>query len=86
MNKSQDVIVTVESTFQEGEIIKNRTDLTNSLRKSLENSTIQIEVVVEKSENLVSTKTFTATDKLNAMMQKNPALQTLKEKFNLDIS
>ena len=76
----------MESAFQEGELIKNRGPLIEFLRKNLKNSTIQIEIIVQKNKNTVSVRTYTAADKLNAMMQKNPALQTLKEKFNLDIN
>ncbi len=86
LTNNQDIIVKVESAFQEGELIKNRGPLIEFLRKNLKNSTIQVEVVVQKNENTVSVRAYTAADKLNAMMQKNPALQTLKEKFNLDIN
>ncbi len=86
LTENKDIVVKVQSTFQEEELIKNRGDLTNFLREQIENYSIQIEVIVEKNDAKVSVKAFTAADKLNAMIQKNPALQTLKEKFNLDIS
>ena len=86
LTESRDITVKVVTTSQEAELTKNRATLLSYLRKQLKNSTVQLEVIVEKNEKTATVKTFTAADKLNAMMQKNPALHTLKEKFNLDIS
>ena len=61
--------------------VKN--ELLAFLRKNLENSSIDLEIFVE--ENVDNTKLFyTDDDKFKRLNEKNPNLNVLKQKFNLD--
>ena len=86
MEGQETIQVEVNTRIQENELLKDKTNLLLFLRKDLNNNRIDLNIIVKKEEKGTSTKVFTAADKLNAMMLKNPALKTLKEKFNLDIN
>jgi hypothetical protein len=52
------------------------------LRTSLDNETVEIEIVL--SENTETSKAYTAEDKFAQMNRKNPVLLTFKQQFSLD--
>jgi DNA polymerase III subunit gamma/tau len=59
-----------------------RTEALNFLRQKLSNSSLHIEVVVMKEENVK--KIYTQADKFNYLATKNPALLELKNTLGLD--
>ena len=59
-----------------------RQSLLNFLKKTLENDFIDIEVAVSATGQ--KTKLYTNDEKYNYLLTKNPNLQKLKQKFNLD--
>ncbi|MBN2347196.1 MAG: DNA polymerase III subunit gamma/tau [Bacteroidales bacterium] len=64
---------------------KVKPEMLSFLRKELKNNAISIsEVISEKSEDLTNKRYFTEEDKLKRMVEKNPALNNLKQHFNLD--
>ncbi|MCF8374515.1 MAG: hypothetical protein K9H64_23035 [Bacteroidales bacterium] len=67
-----------ETHFNE---IKNR--LVNFLHRELQNSKIDIELEVIESEN-TENKLYTTKDKYDYLVQKNPALASMKQQLNLD--
>ena len=54
------------------------------LRRNLRNSTIDVNVVINR--NVSKRKVLTDEQKMKTMMKKNPALMLLKNKFNLDFN
>lgn len=55
------------------------------LKKEVKNDFLELETAIKREEEEGPRKAFTATEKLEAMMQKNPALALLRQQFNLDI-
>lgn len=83
--KSEDSVLKVrlanrsqETHFNE---IKNR--LVNFLHRELQNSKIDIELEVIESDS-TENKLYTTKDKYDYLVQKNPALASMKQQLNLD--
>lgn len=73
----------IESKFQAGELLHEKTGILNYLRTQLHNFSIQLEtVIVEQMENK---KPYTSTDKYLFMVKKNPKLEDFRKTFNLDL-
>ncbi|MDG1673757.1 MAG: DNA polymerase III subunit gamma/tau [Flavobacteriaceae bacterium] len=65
------------------EVERNQFDLLQFLRKSLNNFNIRLEISV--NEALDKKYAYTSEDKYAKLLKKNPALETLKQTFNLDL-
>ena len=76
------LILKIGSSVQEEEVRQVKFELISWLRKELRNSKIELTTRIEKleSERLF----YSDSEKLQLMMQKNPELFQLKQKFNLD--
>jgi hypothetical protein len=76
------LILKVGNSIQEEEVRQIKPELVSWLRKELRNSGIEIITRFEKveSERMI----FSDSEKLQMMVQKNPLLIELKQKFNLD--
>lgn len=58
--------------------------LINILKTSLRNDYIEINAIVEESDQNIKPKYYSDTDKLKHMIEKNPSLLKLKDDLNLD--
>lgn len=78
------LILKVGNSVQEEDIRLEKPELVNWLRRELRNSGIELVTKLEKveSERMI----FSDSEKLQMMLQKNPELYQLKQKFNLDFS
>ena len=65
------------------EVERQQFDILQFLRKSLSNYEISLDISV--NETLEKKYAYTAKDKYKKLIEKNPALDTLKQTFNLDI-
>ena len=65
------------------EVERNQFDLLQFLRKSLNNFNIRLEISV--NEAMDKKYAYTSEDKYAKLLEKNPALETLKQTFNLDL-
>ena len=65
------------------EVERNQFDLLQFLRKSLNNFNIRLEISV--NEAMDKKYAYTAEDKYAKLLEKNPALEKLKQTFNLDL-
>lgn len=76
------IIVRIGNSVQEEEVRLGKGELVNWLRDALRNDSIEVITRFEKveSERVI----FSDSEKLQMMMQKNPLLIELKQKFNLD--
>lgn len=77
--------ITIELPNQGSKISfeENIYDLTNGLRKKLNNYALQIKV--EVNETITIKKAFTIEDKFNYFKELNPNMETLKKMFDLDL-
>lgn len=76
------LLLRIGNSVQEEDIRLIKPELISWLRMTLRNSKIELTTRLEKIE---SERTFFSdTEKLQMMMQKNPILNELKQKFNLD--
>ncbi|MBN1767496.1 MAG: hypothetical protein JXR50_04745 [Prolixibacteraceae bacterium] len=78
------VIIEVENSVQQNKVKSIKPEIIGFLRRTLHNSKIDVQEVLNKS--ITERKVLTDEQKLKMMMQKNPALTLFKNKFNLDFS
>ncbi|MDA3929206.1 MAG: hypothetical protein PF541_09615 [Prolixibacteraceae bacterium] len=78
------VKITVENSVQQDQIRQIKPEIIGFLRRSLKNSTIDVQVDLNRAKE--NRKILTDEQKMQAMIQKNPALQLMKNKFNLDFN
>ncbi len=74
---------TIDNKVQEEELLQDKSSLMLHLRRSLRNSYLQLVVIITRDES--EKKPYTPSEKFRKMAQKNPALNKLKQEFDLDI-
>ncbi len=79
------IVLELTSPVQELEIKKSGEELLLYLKEELRNHSLRLETFLQKGTKDTSKKIFTANDKLQAMIEKNPALAELKKNLNLDL-
>jgi len=78
------IIVPAINKSQEDEIKKLHDELLVYLKKNLENDFITIKIELTENTETNSTKPYTDAEKYQYFAQKNPDLQTLRDRLNLD--
>jgi hypothetical protein len=78
------LVLKIGNSVQEEDIRLIKPELISWLRKELRNSGIELITKIGKKES--GRTMFSDSEKLQMMMQKNPDLNELKQKFNLDFS
>lgn len=73
----------VENKLQANELINERIDVLNYLRKQLNNFSITLEPVINEKQE--ERKLYTSRDKYQHLVEKNPKLEEFRRIFNLDI-
>lgn len=73
----------VSNQVQEDEINTLKTDLLVFLRTEMKNPALQFRIVVDQTES--EKKPYTGEEKFQHMAEKNPALNKLRQQFNLEI-
>jgi DNA polymerase-3 subunit gamma/tau len=73
----------VDSKVQMEQIIEISQDLHTNIRQQIRNEGLQIQVIL--NEEVQQKGLYTAREKYEHMVQKNPALATFKSKLDLDI-
>lgn len=84
LTKGNKLILTIGNSVQEEDIRLVKPELISWLRKELRNAGIELITKIGKVES--GRMIFSDSEKLQMMMQKNPNLNELKQKFNLDFS
>lgn len=79
-----EIVVQVENMVQLDELKVAKVDILNYLRVVLKNYSLQIKEVM--MENIKVRKPYTAQEKYQAMVEKNPALEALRKKLNLGLT
>ncbi|WP_026902887.1 DNA polymerase III subunit gamma/tau [Pedobacter glucosidilyticus] len=73
----------VENKLQANELINERIDVLNYLRKQLNNFSITLEPIINEKQE--ERKLYTSRDKYQHLVEKNPKLEDFRRIFNLDI-
>lgn len=73
----------LDNTLLEEELNQKKTELTEYLRKGLDNYKIQLQTKISESRKEI--RPYTDKEKFEKMAGKNPALKTLKDEFELEI-
>ena len=79
-----EITVLVENSALESTLIDEKIELLNFLRTALKNFDLQI--VIKRAENLGTKRIYTNKDKYTYMVDKNPQLEEMRRRFNLDIN
>jgi hypothetical protein len=84
LTEGNKLLLVIGNSVQEEDIRLIKPELISWLRKVLRNSGVELITSIGKieSERMI----FSDSEKLQMMMQKNPNLNELKQKFNLDFS
>ena len=77
------LLLKLDNQVQLMELNELKADLLGFIREDLNNFAIQMKLVIEEQEQ--SAQLYTDTEKVKAMIQKNPVLADLMKKFNLDV-
>ena len=78
------LILKIGNSVQEEEVRLVKPELLGFLKRELRNSGIELNVSMEKIE--LERTHFSDSEKMQVLMQKNPKLFELKQKFNLDFN
>jgi len=78
------ITVLVENSALESTLNTEKVDLLNFLRSGLKN--FDIVLTVRKAENLGKKRIYTNKDKYSYLVDKNPQLEEMRRRFNLDIN
>ncbi|TCC86471.1 DNA polymerase III subunit gamma/tau [Pedobacter frigiditerrae] len=79
-----EITVLVENLALESTLQDEKVDLLNFLRSALKNYDLQI--VSKKGENTTKKRIYTNKDKYAYMVEKNPQIEEMRKRFNLDIN
>lgn len=82
--KGNRIEVDVENAIQSDQIKEGKIDILNYLRVELGNFALDLETV--EVQQAVVRKAYTSQEKYQAMVIKNPTLETLRKTFNLGLS
>ncbi len=79
-----EITVLVENSALESTLQDEKIELLNFLRTALKNFDLQI--VAKRAENVGTKRIYTNKDKYAYMVEKNPQLEEMRRRFNLDIN
>jgi len=83
LGEANEVKFFVDNDVQLGFLVKQKTNLLDFLRKALNNWSVELTLAEEQISE--GKNIFSAKDKYNDMVDRNPHLKSLRQKFNLDI-
>ena len=78
------IIVHIEHKLQESLIQDEMIDLLNTIRPKLKN--FNISVKTKQVERIAVNRLYTSTEKYQYLLEKNPKLEEMRRRFNLDIT
>ncbi len=85
VESSSSFTIEVENKMQKKRIIEEKTQLMEYLREALQIPQLSMNIKVNPSTSSQQRQPYTKREKYQKMVEKNPALKELKEKFDLDI-
>jgi len=79
------IMLEVASATMEELILKNRSSLINFFRKELQNATVELETRMMANAHQVNIKSRSSKDKVNDIVQRNPAVLKLIQELGLEL-
>jgi DNA polymerase-3 subunit gamma/tau len=79
-----EITVLIENTAQESILQAELVEFLNFLRTKLKN--FDISMVTKKVERKIQNRLYTSTEKYQYLVEKNPKLEEMRKRFNLDIN
>jgi hypothetical protein len=79
------IMLEVASATMEELILKNRSSLINFFRKELHNATVELETRMMANAHQVNIKSRSPKDKVNDLVQRNPAVLKLIQELGLEL-
>jgi DNA polymerase-3 subunit gamma/tau len=76
--------VLIENSAQESILQDEMVDFLNFLRSRLKN--FDVTIITEKAERKIQNRLYTSTEKYTYLVSKNPKLEELRKKFNLNVN
>jgi len=83
LTKPDEVTVLITNTAQESILQSELVDFLNFLRTRLKN--FDLGIVTKKVENKIENRLYTSIEKYHYLLDKNPKLEELRKRFNLDL-
>ncbi len=83
VNEDFSIELSIDNVIQEKEITERKFEILTILRNALNNAQIQLNTIINKNPSI--TKPFTPQEKFKKMTENNPAIQNLKDLFDLDL-
>ena len=77
------IVITINNEVQKEELKVEQTELISYLRKGLSNSSISLNIIVNETDK--EKKPYTSQDKFKRMAEKNPNINKLKQKLDLEL-
>lgn len=81
--KDNTLVFSLDNNFQQTTFNEFKQDLAMFVRSTIKNTEVQFEAIVRKTEQVH--RPYTAQEKYNAMKDKNPFIEQLRDKLNLDL-
>jgi DNA polymerase-3 subunit gamma/tau len=85
LKNGTEITVELISQSQEIEFMKEKEQLISFLKQKLQNSNLRLFTIISKEVSSEIATAITSSEKLKAMMTKNPAVAKLLIEFSLDI-
>lgn len=83
LQKENIIIVLTDNAIQADIVNEKKPELLSKLRKELRNYTIDIQTKINKS--IKADKAYLPAEKLEKLIEKNPAIEKLRSAFKLDL-
>ncbi|TDO21855.1 DNA polymerase III subunit gamma/tau [Pedobacter duraquae] len=84
LNTPTEIKVLIENSAQESILQDEMVDFLNFLRSQLKN--FDLSMVMEKAERKIQNRLYTSIEKYQYLLSKNPKLEDMRKKFNLDLN
>ncbi len=81
--EKENIIIKTVNQINKKEIESIRDDILSYLKKELENHSINLKVIIEKSTKKNGIKSLNNEEKIKSMIESNPKIKSLIEEFNL---
>lgn len=83
LTKPNEITVLITNMAQESILQNELVDFLNFLRTRLKN--FDVGIVTKKVENKIENRLYTPMEKYHYLVEKNPKLEDLRKRFNLDL-
>ena len=83
LSKPNEITVLITNTAQESILQNEQVEFLNFLRTRLKN--FELDIVTQKVESKLENRLYTSIEKYHYLVEKNPKLEEMRRRFNLDL-